>query len=247
LQKGIVYIIIFIFLCVISNYSSNFVIGRHITNQSPYYLSFASIGAIYLESRLDCWAKINTTTSEQEIQDYLLQIMQGINHRVISDNMQIESNNSTKTLFYKEEHPEEKFIVTIKSDNISGITDLMFSIISQKQQYELQTYVEQLIQIPGLKWKFYYLYQGEIPYKLTVESREKLINVILKNMNARENEVYKENGVISTTAYSPVIAKEIPGLNMNGIKYNIQIAMTNSSQKNKTVVYIGSPLILGEY
>ena len=45
---------------------------------SPYYLSFASIGAISLESRLDCWAKIKYRLEEDELEQRLLEIVRAL-------------------------------------------------------------------------------------------------------------------------------------------------------------------------
>ena len=58
MKKVIIYLSIFVALCSLSSYLIEKELEQKMKPPSPYYLSFASIGAISLESRLDCWAKI---------------------------------------------------------------------------------------------------------------------------------------------------------------------------------------------
>ena len=101
LKRCVTYIIIFIILCSISNYSIDYVQGKQINEQSPYYLSFASIGAIYLESRLDCWAKIRTSSTTQELQDYLVNILKTLDIPALGKHDALNDAIMTAMMFLK--------------------------------------------------------------------------------------------------------------------------------------------------
>lgn len=55
-KKFLFYLSLFTMLIIIGDYGIDYTIAKQINNKSPYYLSFVSIGANSLESRMDCWA-----------------------------------------------------------------------------------------------------------------------------------------------------------------------------------------------
>lgn len=247
MQRCIIYITIFIILCSISNYSIDYVQGKQIKEQSPYYLSFASIGANYLESRLDCWAKIRTTSTKQDLQDYLNNILQSLDMTLVPESLTISDTENYTILSYELSQPEQNLVITLKSDKQLNESYFMLSVICQDQKIPLDQYESKLNQIVGLKWQYYYLYTGKLPHIIAPNDQSQVITVLLKTMKAHQVERYSSNGITSITAYSSRLEKNIPPLNINGKKYNLQIAIRNKNQTNKTYVYIGSPLILGEY
>jgi len=246
LKKSLIYILTFILLCSTSNYSIDYVLGKQIEKQSPYYLSFASIGAIYLESRLDCWAKIRTSSSQQELQDYLCHILQSLDLALDQKCLSLNRTEYATILNYRQARPKQALFVTIKSDNRLNESYFLLSIVSQDKKCIMSDYEPRLNRNIGLKWQYYYLYQGEIPYLIAEKSKPELISVVLKNMQARKVEGYEYNGMASLTAYSPALEKTVPALSINGKKYNLQVAISNNNDKAKTDIYIGSPLILGD-
>ncbi|NLX01335.1 MAG: hypothetical protein GXY40_02245 [Syntrophomonadaceae bacterium] len=247
MKRSIAYIIIFIILCSISNYSIDYVQGKQIKEQSPYYLSFASIGAIYKESRLDCWAKIRTSSTKQELQDYLHNILKSLDMNLDPKLLTITSTDNTAIFNYELSRPEQNIIITLKSNNQLNESYLMLSIVCQDQKISLDEYESKLNKIIGLKWQFYYLYTGELPHMIAFDDHNKMITVLLKTMKAQRVETYGNKGISSVTAYSSQLEGRIPALSINGKRYNLQIAVCNNKDKAKTDVYIGSPLILGEY
>ena len=122
----------------------------------------------------------------------------------------------------------------------------MLSVVCHDQKVCLEQYENKLNQIIGLKWQYYYLYKAELPHMLALDDQNQAISVLLKTMKARKVEEYSNNSLISITAYSARL-KEDTGVNINGKKYNLQIAIRNNKNNTKTNVYIGSPLILVEY
>lgn len=246
MKKSLIYILIFILLCLTSNYSIDYVLGKQIEKQSPYYLSFASIGAIYLESRLDCWAKIRTSSSQQELKDHLNQILRSLDLVMDQEHLSVNSTEFATILNYKLEKQKQTLFITIKSDKRLNESYFLLSIVSKDKNFNMNDYEAQLNQNIGLKWQYYYLYQGEIPYLVAEQSNQQLVSVILDNMKARRIETYEHNNMACITAYSPALEKTIPALTINGKKYNLQVAIRNNRGKAKTEVYIGSPLILGD-
>ncbi len=247
MQRCVIYIIVFIILCSISNYSIDYVQGKQIKEQSPYYLSFASIGAIYLESRLDCWAKIRTASTKQQLQDYLNSILQSLNITLDPKFLTITETDNYAILSYELSRQDRDLFITIKSDQELNESYFMLSIICQDQKIPLDQYENKLDQIIGLKWQYYYLYTGELPHMIAPDDYHQVIAVLLKTMKAYKIETYCNNGISSITAYSSRLEENIPALNINGKKYNLQIAIRNNKNQGKTNVYMGSPLILSEY
>jgi hypothetical protein len=247
LKRSVAYIIIFIILCSISNYSINYVQGKQIKEQSPYYLSFASIGAIYLESRLDCWAKIRTSSTTQELQDYLVNILKTLDITFDPKLLNITSTDTTTILNYELSRPEQNLIINIKSNQQLNESYFMVSVVCQEQKICLEQYESRLNQILGLKWQYYYLYTGKLPHLIAPDDQDQVITVLLRTMKAQPVEIYVNNGTRSVTAFSSWLEERIPGLSINGKKYNLQFAIRNNKDKSKTYVYIGSPLILGEF
>ena len=246
LKRCVMSIIIFIILCSISNYSIDYVQGKQIKEQSPYYLSFASIGAIYLESRLDCWAKIRTTSTKLELQDYLNNILQSLDITLNPEFLTITKKDSHTILSYEFPQPDQDLFITIKSDELLNESYFMISIVCQDQKINLNQYERKLDQIIGLKWQSYYLYTGELPHMIDQTDYSQIIVVLLKIMKAYTVENYSSNGSNIITAYSSRLEENIPALNIDGKKCNLQIAIRNN-KKGKTNVYIGSPLILSGY
>jgi len=246
LKKCFVYILIFILLCSTSNYSIDYVLGKQIEKQSPYYLSFASIGAIYLESRLDCWAKIRTSSSEEELKKYLCQILQSLDLTLQQQHINFNSTELATILNYKLEEQNRTVLMTIKSDNRLNESYFLLSIISRDKKISLHNYEDLLNRSIGINWQYYYLYQGEIPYLIAPESGKELTAAMLDNLQARDIETYEYGGMVSTTAFSNLLKKDITPLNLKGMQYNVQVAVRGNKDKKKTEIYIGSPLILGE-
>ena len=246
MRRCVMYIIIFIILCSISNYSINYVQGKQINEQSPYYLSFASIGAIYREFRLDCWAKIRTTSTKQELQDYLNIILQSLDITLNPEFLTITEKDNHTILSYEYPQPDQDLFIIIKSDQQLNESYFMISIVCQEQKINLKQYESKLNQIIGLKWESYYLYTGELPYMIPQTDHSQIIAVLLKTMKAHTVENYSSNGTSSIIVYSSRLEENIPALSINGEQCNLQITIRNN-KKGKTNVYIGSPLILSKY
>ncbi len=241
------YIIIFAFLCSIGNYSIEYSLGKKLENQSPYYLSFASIGANSLESRMDCWAKIKTVSSLEELDQNMIKILNSLNLPVDTKKLIHTSDKQEIILRYEIENGNEAYNLILKSNWKLKETYYILSFLSSQKNNQFYEYAQTLNDTPGVKWNIYFLYTGTINNIIEYESQEEIVNVVLKKLEAKKIETYKNGKITSATAYSNVIEKINPYIRIEGKKYNIQVAVRINEKEKKTYVYIGTPLILGNY
>ncbi|MEN6351480.1 MAG: YwmB family TATA-box binding protein [Syntrophomonas sp.] len=247
MRKMLMYIMIFIILCSFANFSIDYSIEKEIEKRSPYYLCFASIGAISLESRIDCWVKINTTTTSQDLKQNVLNFLQIIKFPVQSGNLQWEKKQDTTLLCAKISKENKICTIIAGSDNSRNESYYNITIISKEKEADLQEYEKALKKYTDFKWTCYYQYTGLLPGMENKESRDKIISIVMKNLKAQKIECYEENQLTSVTGYSKFINHIVPGISASGKKYNVQTVLRTDGEQGKTYVYIASPLILGDY
>ena len=100
LKKLFIYLILFGALIIICDYGINYTVAKQIDNKSPYYLSFASIGANSLESRLDCWATIRTSSSNADLEKYLFDIVSNLSLPFGKNNLLVFTSGDTVSINY---------------------------------------------------------------------------------------------------------------------------------------------------
>lgn len=246
MKKVLIYILVFIVVCTVISYGIDFTVGQHLQNQSPYYLSFASIGANSLESHLDAWAKIKTTSSEDELKSYLFNILRSLNLPADENNFKTTAGQNMTILEYELSADNSHFKIVLESDNRAKETYFIINIIKE-DICNMKEYSSKLNSIIGLKWTTYYKYHGYLDFVVDKNSREKLIEVMMKNLKADNVRVYSDGKTCSATAYAQVLEKMAPMEKINHENINVQIAIQTDEINNRTNVIIGSPLILGEY
>lgn len=247
MRKMIIYLLAFIVLCSLANYSINYSIEKEIERQSPYYLCFASIGAISLESRLDCWAKIKSTATSQELKQNVFNLLQDLNLPVKPEQLYCNNTESATLLSLNISQQNEIYTVIAGSDSRRDESYYNITIVSKKNNACLKEFENQLKNSSKFEWTCYYQYTGLLPEALGKESREKLLDVVMQNLKAQEIEVYEDSQLTSMTGYSKVINRIVPCVSVSGKKYNVQTALRTDPQQAQTFVYIASPLILGDY
>jgi len=246
-KKILMYIIIFAFMCSIGNYGIEYTIGKKIENQSPYYLAFASIDANIIESRMDCWAKIDSFSPSEELVIDMKKIVKNLDLPLDPEKI-IETNKKEGGIVqYDSKIGSQNFRIIIKTDQQLRETYYILSFSSLTENNKFYKYAEILKEMPGLKWKMYFLNTGTIEGIIKYDSQEEIINVVLKKLEANKKETYKDGKVTSITAYSDLVNRMNPYLTVEAGKYNIQVAVRVNEREKKTYVYIGNPLILGNY
>jgi hypothetical protein len=229
-------------LCYLANIGINQSIARQIDNRSPYYLSFASIGANLLESRLDSWAKINTANNFDEMDQELFTILnlldlpmqESINHKQEKGKLLVNYHTSKAQTEYQ---------INLQSDN--HVTYYLLTAVSRQNDLTLRNDEKLLKQ--RYNGKSYFQYKGIIHARPDSDGRQKILQVICKCLHAQEKEVYKSQNMFSMATFSPLLQEKYECVELAGESYNLQMAIRNDSDKNQSYVYLGIPLLLNDY
>lgn len=243
MRKPIYYIIAFVIICIISDAAIKNSLGKEIDNQSPYCLSFASIGANLLESRLDCWAKIKMTSTSKELDENLIHVLNHLELPVEPHKFIHQRDNETVTLQYQYVKNNESYTFWLKSNQKEA--DFLATIVVPGNSQKLRNYELKLQEI--MDCSCYYLYSGSIGNLYNQKSQVQLLKGVIKGLDAQVIDVYQDDKVVSMTAYSRKLSPYVHPVKASQKKYNLQVAIKSNFKKQITMVYIGSPLILGEY
>jgi len=135
--------------------------------------------------------------------------------------------------------------ITIISDSEARITDFIVCIKADNSKVNLQEMDSRLKTVGPMEWKSYYLYAGKLPTPLNQAAQKELIKVLLKPFQGQEINNYVDERMTVVTAFSPVL--EIESVELAGHRSNLQVSVRRDSITDVTYVYIGSPLILGDY
>lgn len=247
LKKIIYYLLIFIILITIGDYGINYSIAKSIDNKSPIYLSFASIGANSLESRMECWATIRKPSSAEELKKRLIQILNSLDLPADENKFVLFTDNNSILLNYLLAEADLQGYFCLETDLKKEETYLVISLVDSGNRRELTNNEKNLKLIPGVKWQFNYLYTADLDYMVTLDSHRALLEVISKILEVKVMNVYQQGNMTSMAGYSPVIMHKGQQSAINHEIYNFQAAIRNSSTDKKTYIYIGSPLILDDY
>lgn len=246
MRRVIVIIISFIFICTFCSHKINSQQKKEVMLPSPYHLSFASIGAISLESRLDCWARIKKTSSAKEIRQDMENILKILKAPVDSKNFE-NGKHSVSINFYSS-YGDYRLQLSGQSDDQSGETYFLLSLVSSECSSDyLRSLPQILSRASNLNWTSYYLYTGRIDQSLNTESQQKILRTVMKTLKSEEIDSFEDKNIVSMTGYSQSIENISPPVLMGRKKYNIQVAARSNAKEGKTYIYIGSPLILKDY
>lgn len=247
MKRAAVSLFLFFLLCLLSNHTIDYTMGRQIENRSPYSLAFASIGAISLESRLDCWAKLRTDSTESELKRYMLTLASSLNLEYHPDNVLISSYDGTVEMEYSLTQKGVQYYLAVQSRADNGETHFIVSAQTRDPDQSLTHIKQQLDRVGILEWHDYYLYKGELNETFDKTGTVRLVNVIIKNLGAVVTDTYQEGRSFSCTGYSQKMKGNIEPIWIDGERYNVQVALYSSPSQDKTYVYIGFPLIVGNY
>lgn len=242
LKKGIIYLVLFAIFCLFGNSYLEYCVAQQSKNQSPYYLSFASIGANLLESRLDCWAKINTGKSTEELDQILLQLLNHLKLPADPNEFLREENNDTITVEYILNLSELNFDFLLQTNKAGDNSNLLVTVIDKGDDRQIQHYEEQMKKL--YKCTTYYHYQGVINARPDTEGQQELLKIMLANLHATPNNMYNQGPMSSVTGYSPWLKQD--SVTVSGQPCNLQAAI-RAGNDGKTSVYLGTPLLLNDY
>jgi hypothetical protein len=247
MKRAFFSIILFILLCFLGNHTIDYTMGRQIENRSPYSLAFASIGAFSLESRQDCWAKLRTSSTEDEMKRYMRHMLSSLNLEYQPDKVLIHTSNQGLEMEYSTTDNSIDYYLAVQSNTEHEQTHFIVCAETIEQDKFIPPVKEQLGNMGILEWHDYYLYKGELKNTFDQSGTSRLAGVIMKNLDAVTIENYYEGMTFSCTGYSKSLAKSIRPVWSEGQRYNVQVAFYSSPSQDKTYVYIGFPLIVGNY
>jgi hypothetical protein len=243
MKKMLIYILVFIILCFLADTGINASMAKQIDNQSPYCLSFASIGANLLESRLDCWAKIKPAESFQEMDQELIKILDILDIPVDQAAFNHQSDEGKLTLRYQAAKAQSNYIITLQTEKQA--TYFVLTAISRHDDLTLRADEKKLKN--KYKCKSYFQYKGIIESCPDNNGRKSISQVICKCFKAQDSVCYEKGDLISMATFSPVLKNKYDQVVLAGKVYNLQIAISNDSNKNQSYVYLGIPLLLNDY
>lgn len=245
MQKILRYFLIFIFLTISGSLAADYSMARQVAGRSPYYLCFASIGAISLESRLDCWAKLNENINDEEMYAKLTDILKSLDISPTCGRTIMNHKGQIRKLYFTCENRGADYQIVISSDAASKGTDLIVTVITEDTKINLQEIARRVKSDGRDNWKAYFLYSGKMPEHLDQTGQNELMKVILKPFKGQQINHYQDERMAVVTAYSPLL--ECDSVNLDGRDCNFQASVRRDTITNTTYVYVGSPLILGDY
>ncbi|MEN6350563.1 MAG: hypothetical protein ABFD08_14355 [Syntrophomonas sp.] len=232
MKKILIYISLFIFLTTAASFALDSAIARKADVIPPYCLSFASIGAIFQESRLDAWAKINTDQQEKaEIQEISAAL--GLGENAWSKQVNKKFN---RYLFSME---DTSYMIIWEQSNINQAF-LRITIESSDPYADLPRYENIINGINGYNWHFNYTFNGEINSIVDDQSMQVLMDTLIVNLKGRQTSNYCCGESWSATAINeqkPIIQH-----------YNrFESAMRREKELGKTKIWLGIPDLQNSY
>jgi len=232
MKKMFSYIIIFFVLCVAGSLALDSARARSVDEIPPYCLSFASIGAIFQESRLDAWAKIDSGI-EKEAEINTVKAALGLGKAVWTEKSSDKSSN------YRLLQKSISYLITWEQ-NTSEQAILRISIKSSDPDTNLSLYENRITGLAGHKWNFNYTISGEIPTIVDDPSMPILIDTLVKNLKGTRTNNYQYGESWSATA---TCFKKPVFLNY----YCFESALKRETENGKTRVWLGVPEIQNSY
>lgn len=141
---------------------------------------------------------------------------------------------------------KKRIVVIFQSlkEDISQTYLIVDEYISDFQDIKDKKAIERLYKQYNKKPEISILCEGTFNGQKSYNELEKIKNEIINSIHGSIINDGHYNGFISVTGYSPEIKEYI---SMGGEKININVALRYSSYDHKTHIYIGSPVITGEY
>lgn len=125
--------------------------------------------------------------------------------------------------------------------------DVFISLTDTSENPELSASVKRLagaMEGYGMRPDINICITGSIGGKLNDDELEAVCDRILKSAGADRVEGMREDGLISISAFSPVIDKTV---RVNGKKVNLNVAVRYNSYEGRTYIWLATPVITTEY
>lgn len=167
------------------------------------------------------------------------------------ENGQLESNiekDSTHVWITGEMKAGSTVTIQVQSQEQEKLqeTHILVDLYEAHRMLEMNSLTERLYHLlkPYGKTKITTCLVGTFEGNLQKIEREEIVKVLMKSLEVKEIEGYKEENMISIVGYSDKIKEWI---HYGGNRVNVNIAMRYNSYENKTFLWIGTPLITAGY
>ena len=184
-----------------------------------------------LESRMDCWARLNTPTSSEELKEILQQLASNL--EVGSPEVNVNVNDSTTLVRLTANTGRNEYFITGQSDDRQ--TYLLVSIVSS-EYCDFEREHRAINQVIPMKTA--YLYTGAVSGSRGQKGKTELINSLLAEFDTRQIEVYDNQKVVSASGLSPLFRETVE---CGAHRYNLQAAARYHQDEDLTYIYLGFP------
>jgi len=255
MRRKEIYVIFILAGLIVSGYFINYyyhnVKSAVKTVGQPMQVAFQSSKAIFVENKLQGWAKIsNQFASREELLGYGAKIQEslGVKESAIQEEASDEGFNSVRIKGEISEKISAEIILQSLTDkkgqdetyliiNMDDCRGPEFLNISKEK-------IRAAFQIFGQKPEINQLMIGFQEGKLGKKSYQSLMNGIFSSVGGKISGGVEEENYFSKTGYVPGIEEKLK-VGRNDV--NIQVAMAYDDLENKTYIYIGSPLVYSDY
>lgn len=221
----------------------------HLSREQPWVLvpirqAAMAIGASSFESRLDSWAQINTAATAGEIDHITAGILKSLDMNFTE--LPAKDLNVSSRREYLAEHGGTVVRFQVEADHLKDSTVVFFTCINSGGDSDPGGWVQKLENIGGWDWHHYFLYSAYIGESDEIAGYPLLLETVMHELDAQTKEVFLDERCCSQTGYSQKLSQSVSPVWIKNRKVNVQAAIRNQSDR-RTVLMIGSPLIMGEY
>ncbi len=204
-------------------------------------LAFSKTGATLLESRLDAWATIKKSSDLPEMKRLLRKVGQELDIEVDEKLLSTTASPELLVAGTSAVQGDRQYLLTAQCSQ--GSTMVLISIISSERECpEFHKYQEAIRKVVPASTAVQCT--AAITGDVGTAGRRKLIEQMFTTLGARTIEVYEKGNTVSATGHTPLISNS---LGYEKKQYNLQAAVRYNAVEDKTYIYLGSPLLLGDY
>ncbi len=244
MKKILFYVIIFMVCVAFLEQRIDYYTSGSLTARSPIALSFASFGAISFESRLDSWAKIDSAASPQELEQITKTILNNLD--LNTTRVRSEDSAQISRWEYQVEQKNGWLKLNVEADYQKDQTSIVFAYSSVDPEVRLDEWVLKLEALPDWDWHHYYLYKAYLPGTVDAAGRQELAEKVMAKLEAKTKEVFTDERIETRSGYSKALSQMADPVWVGNHQVNVQSAV-RSQTDGKTLLLVGSPLILGDY
>lgn len=211
--------------------------------------NFLSSGAVYNRLILNGWAAVDDSDLKTDTASEFERLVKPLFSSYHYSISQYTAINSTTIKAKGLIKPKVKATITlIKHDRVkakpSGEVYLVLSLESRNPDVSYSFLNAAMNSFLGRDYHQSMIISGTINKKLSPREKDIFIKGMLQKIGVQNMETLAVGPLVSVTGYTPSVRNV---LTVAGKSVNINMALRYNTIENKTMVYIGSPVITSEY